>query len=907
MKKTTKQILSFVLSCILICSGLQSVTAEKTSNLDKAKNLLAALNIASDDSNSIVTREQFADIYVRANNIYQEGYVTLNPFDDTYDAEYADAIHIMRDLGIVSGVGNNCYAPSDNMMTKDIAKLYVSALGLDVYAESTGKGYMQVAYDVDMFKGVVVSDYITMDSLILLTYNFLLAPVGVQNFTDPPSYSINDDTNILYEKFDVYQITGQVIQNDMSGIWSSVSAPEGHVVIKTKDGEITALSGKSGVASMLGHTLDIYIYDVQGEYEVVCYEKRANELSVIIDIGRIDFDNTDNSRISYIKEGRTSVSSEDLSDFPSFIINGAYYDIGQFDISVLENYSGTISLVSSGKTDYDIVIIEAYTNYFVKNVEHYNGVMRIFDSGDNDMLVLDETAYKKMEMYYPNGAAASPFEIRAGMLLTVAKSFGTENYIKILISDTVLEGNISWYDQDEMLLSLDNGENYRVSPSYKLANVSIRTPAKLYLDVFGAVAWIDYDKTATYSYGYLKLARMDNEEGKIQLKAVVETGKFAKMYLAEKTIIDGKSYKSAEEQLMELENIPIGLKREEKFKYIAEGEYPFRYRLNEAGEIKEIDSPRRSEYEDADSFRPVDCGEGVLCSSDKILAKRTPLSGSTVVFAIPEKENTGERNDPEFYKVGNSSLMDTSNGNTFVAFRIGDDSLYVDLVIKPQTTIKDSVGRDSQLFLVKDVKAVYDEKDEEIRTKIVGLEGGTEKEYLVHEQFDKARLEKVKRGDVLRFSLTSGEITAMEYVFIYNDANGISEGSTGKYYKPSSSGTPGDVGNGIYASYYYSGYVTRREGTLIEILPFDIGASESVGLDVPNRPNWADKSRDIFNASSKISIYDPSLGAKDAVYVGDLEDIPAYEDGGGYAKVIVRYRSRSVQEMVVLKDQSLFQ
>ena len=128
MKKTTKRIVSFVLSCIFVCSGFQSVTAEKTDRLEKAKNLLSALDIVDNDTNVIVTREQFADIYVRANNMYQEGYVGKNPFDDTEDSEYVESIELMRDFGLVSGVGNNCFAPADNMLMKDIAKLYVSAL-----------------------------------------------------------------------------------------------------------------------------------------------------------------------------------------------------------------------------------------------------------------------------------------------------------------------------------------------------------------------------------------------------------------------------------------------------------------------------------------------------------------------------------------------------------------------------------------------------------------------------------------------------------------------------------------------------------------------------------------------------------------------------------------------------------
>ena len=142
MKINAKRILSFVLSCILICSGLQVATAEKENKLQRAKNLLSALHIIDDDTDALVTREQFADIFVRANNLYQEGYVGANPFDDTEDSDYAESIHLMRDLGYINGVGDNLFAPLDNMLTNDIAKLYVSALGLDTYSGATGKDYM---------------------------------------------------------------------------------------------------------------------------------------------------------------------------------------------------------------------------------------------------------------------------------------------------------------------------------------------------------------------------------------------------------------------------------------------------------------------------------------------------------------------------------------------------------------------------------------------------------------------------------------------------------------------------------------------------------------------------------------------------------------------------------------------
>ena len=173
----------------------------------------------------------------------------------------------------------------------------------------------------------------------------------------------------------------------------------------------------------------------------------------------------------------------------------------------------------------------------------------------------------------------------------------------------------------------------------------------------------------------------------------------------------------------------------------------------------------------------------------------------------------------------------------------------------------------------------------------------------MHEQCSRDKLQGIDKGDVLRFSLYSGEISAIDKVFVYNDDVST---NTGKYHLPTG-GQKASSLNQIGTSYYYSGYVIQREGRLIEILPFDLNAnSQDSGVLVPNIPDWSIETRRVFQAPSKIMIYDPSLGVNGSVYIGDLEDIPTYEDGMNYVKVIVRYRSRSAQEMIVLKDQSLF-
>ena len=892
-KKIIKAI-SLIMSSLLIFQGAYAVRAANNdgSRLYRAKQLLTALNIITgSEADGIVSRGQFANIYARANNIYQEGYISGNAFLDTEGAEYEDSIELLHDMGIINGVGKNNFAPEEKILLDDVVRLYVRALGMGVYSEMKNGNYMSTVYSFGLFDGVKTEgNYITFDNLVIMTYNFLRAPVVKMQISDKKKYVLDNDDNLLHLKFDILQINGTVIRNDLSGIWSADAAMEGYVDIKTHDGSILARVGQSDIAQMLGRTLDIYVYEnnAEDEYTVICYEEKDKSLT--IDICNIDFDNTSSEKIRYYKDGKDTASSVSLSSFPSYIVNGVYYDIGQFDMAELREYSGTLELLcANGASSYNVIIINAYVDYFVKNVEYYNGEMRIYDNGGRETLYLDDNEYSRMEIFYPNGAGALPYELRANMMLSVMKSFGSKRYIKILLSDNIVEGTISGYDSDDKTLTLDDGTQYDISPSYKSDRLITGKKNKLYIDAFGKVGWIETDNTNGYSFALLKRVFFYEDLDEVRIKTVTESGRFTTFTLAKKTKIDGLRINGTLQQQTELESVG-------KIANLRAGEYPIRYRVNNDGKITEIDTPRvRSEKEDKNSFRVTSSGSNVICSNDNILGKQTPLSDSTVVFLIPETTAANEMEDPNFYTIGNKSLLDKSGSNTFTAFKVGNSSMYADLVILTKTVIGSGMGHDNRLFLVDKIREVYDNNLDEIRTSVTGFDAGAEKTYFAHEEFDKTKLNGIKRGDVLRFALYNDQIISMDKVFVHTNE----EDYIGKYYLPTGGQKASSLAQ-IGTSYYYCGYVMKREGRLMEILPFDLeGGSQSSAISVPYAPDFSIDTRRVFMAPNKISVYDSSLGK---VYAGDLEDIPAYEDSGRLAKVIVRYRSRSAQEMIVLKD-----
>ncbi|MCR4692909.1 MAG: hypothetical protein K5664_03415, partial [Firmicutes bacterium] len=333
------------------------------------------------------------------------------------------------------------------------------------------------------------------------------------------------------------------------------------------------------------------------------------------------------------------------------------------------------------------------------------------------------------------------------------------------------------------------------------------------------------------------------------------------------------------------------------------GYYPVRYILNDDGQIKNIDTPKYNKgIESEDSLRS--CLEkskttsGVLFSSDGILAKQFVLSASAKVFVLPEDASLLGNYD--MYSSGGKSLLSTGKNTNVMAFQTKEDSMYVNLVVvwKDQSNYAE-LNHDNKLFLIDKIIDVYDESLEEVVKEVRGIEGGVEKAYRTYEEFDKTKLDGLSKGDVVRFAYYKGMIYNVQVVF-QKDSTGA---TIGTYNRPSGSNAE-DNNEGNY-DMYYCGYVRSREGKFLKIWTADITTKGS-NVSLPKTILWknSETTSEEYRViqATNIAIYDHSLDANGRVYVGDIEDIPYYEGNGQYAVVIMRYRSRSPQEIVVIKQ-----
>ena len=891
--KVYKRALSLILALSLLFPTGTAVFAEETSKYKLAESLLSGLGIiGKNEADVSVTRGKFADVFAKTLNVYSGEFVYSKPFNDTQGTEYYEAIEMLHFRGYINGVGDNNFAPDSPMRVEDIARLYICALGLETYPERNNMTFWTAANRLGLLKNVSYTDGITMHNLIIMTYNLLVeAPVGKINFSGDESFTLDSNDNLLYEIFEVKKEKGMVCVNSSSGVWSTEALSKGYVKIALDNGTITALEGDTDIAKHLGRTLNIYIEYGDDDNRVVCYEERDDSDICRINIADIYYENSTLSRIEYTTNG-TNTKRASVAAFPSVIFNGVYYDKGTFDIDILKDYEGTLTLIKSGNgSDYDIISITAYTDYFVSNVEYYEGEMRIFDKGANSKLILNGDD-SEIEIYYPNGAPASMYELQANMLLTVMRSVDSKK-VTIYISDAVEAKDITSVSPDERLIVTKDGAEYKVSASYPIENAEAGKNATLYFDYLGNVGWIETDAEHGYSYAIVCSVKQRRKEDAVVLSTFIKAGEFTSFTLAQKVNIDGVSCKNAQEQYAALSAISV--------KGFQTGTFPIRYMLNEDGQIKNIDTPvYNRNLESKDSLRS--CLEkskttsGILFSSDGILGKQLVLSSSVKVFILPEDPNALANYD--MFSVGGRSMLATGKNSNVMAFQTKDDSLYANLVV-----VWKGVGdyaelnHDNKLFLIDKITDVYDDGTQEIVKEVTGVEGGVEKTYRTYSEFDKSKLDGLTRGDVVRFAYYNGAIYNVQVVF-QKDPTGA---NLGTYNQPS--GANGVTNNEGNYDMYYCGYVRDREGKFLKIWTADITKSGS-NVVLPKTTSW--KNDDVTSEeyrvvqATNIAVYDSEVsGGK--VYVGDIEDIPYYDGNGKYAVIIMRYRSRSPQEIVVIK------
>ena len=450
--------------------------------------------------------------------------------------------------------------------------------------------------------------------------------------------------------------------------------------------------------------------------------------------------------------------------------------------------------------------------------------------------------------------------------------------VNVLVSVTEFNGTLSGLSDNKITV---NETEYDIEPSYikEFQDKKILT-GYVYnykTDAFGNIAYVyDGESGNPMKFGYVLkgiIADTDADE-RVRLEILTEDSSVKKVFLAEKTKIDGARYKDATALLSAFPNVEKG---EIKPQMI-------RYELDAEGQIKTVDTLILNDaYETEDNSLTV-VGDETF-SLKWYMRKRIGMlayvnNDYTDIFAIPKK-SVSDAIDPLEYKVGKVNSMLTEDRAIYAnIYTASGRSEYADAVVR-QYQYSELI-KDNEVILVDRFTTAVSE-DGEVVKQLKGFSLGSEISVNIPDDVDCSGIEC---GDLvqLRYGVNNQVVPAEnentpDVVMLYDY-------SKYKGAMPSSEDWPGVTDTTtLYAlvnNIYYHNYRAETQlsyGTVLE------KEGSSIWWDYKN-DGVADE---MFNlASIPVMVYDSSQRAGQNVYKGTIDDIEDAKTVGVGSKIIMQ-------------------
>lgn len=642
------------------------------------------------------------------------------------DSPYASAAYLLSTSNIMQGDGTN-FSPYNNVTYSQAAKIFISALGRDVVAQTKGgypEGYLYVAAKDGLFDSVQVKsdDTLTFGDFAKMYYNFAFCKGFVISGPGFNSFS-KDDTTVMQHKMnrcDMMYIEGVVKGNQFGSITSD---DIGEITIDN-----TTYKLECDVSSdIIGYYANAFLTKKGSKYVVtsIITDPQKNKVKTLtgseisnISLSRIDY--YDGTRETYLK----------LSDV-SVVRNGKIMVTFTKDDLVPLN-GGLVLIDNDNDGKYEFVHVENKQYYTVQRTSDINKVVVLDDGeyeGSTHLYINPEDNEYYHRIYKSNGEEAQFSDIKAGDIIRIEGSI-EQKVLRAYIIDTVVEGTVTGlsYDSDYPAI-LDIGSYASAKNTAREDLIDIRGlefNSKYSFVVDGKlIVSIDAVKSdAQYAY-VIDTYTKSNHSKDIIYTIVSDDNQVYEGELAEKILYNGKSVKR--KNFAPKKGIVISYKTdaEGKICYIEEAQL----HTQKAGMI--------------------------YAEKTDILYSQTytyPLfmSDETVVFVVPD---SGELEDY-------MSDLSMVNGSTYQceSYDYNENDMSVSVVVIYENVEYETPGyiaADSPICILKKKIKVLDENGFDV-CKLTWLEGKEEKTAIVKDTTTMNKIvSNMKLGDVFQYSITN--------------------------------------------------------------------------------------------------------------------------------------------------------
>ncbi|MBE7062371.1 MAG: S-layer homology domain-containing protein [Ruminococcaceae bacterium] len=542
-----KKIFAFLLTFTMLFSmtviGAQaSFSDTEDTKWETAVEVLNALGIVEGkeegeyDPEGSLTRAEMATIILRAVNMQSTASAGL-VFTDVAQDHWAYAnIAAAYQLGIINGTSATAFAPDAPVTGEQAVKMVVSALGYTVKAEAQGgypSGYLTVASQLSLLKGVEIGGNMTRGDMAILLYNaldtelFLPAAYGGEVF----EFETDATKTLLSYYLKTEHIVDAVSATPMMKYRDLSMRPARKLAMdEVAVGERVLKVGNTDAQNLFGIRSDIYIR-TEGD----------SDTATILAIIPRSFVEVINVKVQDIEEGQTNTAQfvymDKNGNDKKISIAGAKFFYNGHEETVSTDFltpsAGTVRLVvENGNCMF--VIVESFTNYMVDSVNKEDKEIRL--KNVSTPIIMDEipTVFTD-ELNLP----LIIDDVAKYDILSIAESVSGEKVRRIYRSYATVKGTVTECGEDEIRI----GEAvYPVALPLTDGTIELGQSATFRLDFTGAVAAVDTQNNAGKQYGWLASAAVSKGlDGVPQIRVFTGDAKWEVFTFANYVRFNGQS------------------------------------------------------------------------------------------------------------------------------------------------------------------------------------------------------------------------------------------------------------------------------------------------------------------------------------------------------------------------------
>jgi len=661
-----KRILSLIIIPVMLLSFF-TVSAEivKEKNSQYAEEFLKMLHITSDDisGDNTVTRAEFTDMLLKTVNAGEGAYSERIFTDVTEGIPYSASISKAYEMGYINGSANGYFYPESPISADAALKMTVVALGYEEMAGIYGgypMGYIRIANEIDLIKGVDISESFESADIYRLLYNFLVADVCRVT-------TVKSDGTATYERdkgncpltlyFDMRSEKGIVKTAGFISMLYNTTVKEESIFING----VSYACEIEDAEKYIGLNATVWI-DEEDKVKAIYPERSKTEY-----VSAEEIDGVSENVITVFDEDSQKNSKMVLSPSYTFIKNGRCINPAASDFM---KDGAKYTLVDNNVDGAFDVVIALIPEYMVVSSVNEADAMVYDNSGAGKHLLLnrDTGVNFTLSRVEKDGSekAIGIDELQKDDVITYYRS-DDKTYVKAKVCSLTESGIVTEVSRDSFVMG---GKEYKANSYFGgVSSLAIGNEYTLSLSHDGTVIKAVQNSGKAMKYGFLVNFETAKEglEFLTQIKILCKGNELLETELADRITLDGK-------ENVKKDSSEITDKLKHKTNTDVTRYQVIRFSLDADGRVNCIDTAVEMDEKlyGPDTLIDGNVGDDILTrhlfkkkvfyyGSNKVLAPNAMIGTNTLFVSVPEGfiQDSGIKYEEEDFSIITSADLDS--------------------------------------------------------------------------------------------------------------------------------------------------------------------------------------------------------------------------------------------------------